>query len=121
MSETIKGRKFGIILVILLSVGGLIVFQQTRQIELSRTPDPTGQYVAVVSYRSWQKPLSTFPGNSSGHSGHIRIEARDGKEMGGANLPLLQMADDLMWEESGATLVGAGVWDFQAGTFDPWE
>ena len=94
---------------------------QTRKIEIYRTPDPTGKYVAIVSYERWQKPFATTPGNSGSHSGYIRIETADGKDLGKAQLPILWMASEMRWREDGATLVGSGVWDFKGGKFESWD
>ena len=115
-----RRRLVVIVLLSLIAISGIVWFQ-TKEIELSRNSDPTGRYTAIVSYRRFQKPFATTPGNSSGHSGYIRIEDVAGRNYGKVTLPILWMAADMRWEEHGATLVGAGVWDFQAGTCLQWE
>ena len=110
-----------IIFLITLPIIITLYFHQTREIEVSRTPDPTGKYVVIVSFQSWQKPFTTTPGNGGSHSGYVSIETMDGKDLGKANLSILWMADDMRWREDGATLVGSGIWDFKSEKFESWE
>jgi hypothetical protein len=109
------------VFLIILSLGALLFWYQTREFEISRTVDPSGKYIAIVSYQRWQKPYATTPGNGGSHAGYIRIETVNGKDLGMANLPILWMADDMRWRENGATLVGSGIWDFKTGKCEQWE
>lgn len=85
------------------------------EIEASRFGDPTGEYVAIITYKKWQVPGFSAPGDGGSHPGFIRIEDRKGRDYGKAPLPLLWMASDLKWTAGGARLVGVAEWKFASG------
>jgi len=99
----------------------VVLFSSSKENEIRRFSDPTGQYVVVVSSRVYQSPLNSLPGQSSDKSGFIRIEDNQGHSYGKVKLPMLWMADDLKWDPDGARLVGAGIWNFTIRECTQWD
>jgi hypothetical protein len=80
--------------------------------EYSRDKDPSGRYIAIVSYKMYLSFLPMPPGSSSDKACFVRIEGIDGTNYGEIPVPMLQLAA-IEWTDTGAEIRVIGEWDFK--------
>lgn len=94
-----------------------------RTIASSET-DPTGNFVAEVSYRTFYSFIPMAPGSSSDKPGFVEIFKQDSSEkrisLGRIPVPMLQMSG-VKWTPHGAVVELVGEWDFGKRTCYYWS
>lgn len=118
-------------LIIVLSIAivlSIIIITLITTVVLPRTvfktfKDPTGEYTAIVSYRSYLSHIPMMPGSSSDKPGFIKIIDSSGKNYGEMPLPMLQMVYDMSWTKNGAEVMSGliGEWNFKEDTCWYWN
>lgn len=108
---------------ILLGVGVLFVLLvlalQHRTI-VSATHDPTGEYLAITSFKSYLSLLPMPPGSSSDKPCFVKILGKDGASLGEMPIPMCNLAS-VEWTATGASFGFVGAWDFEKKTCFYWS
>lgn len=102
------------------AIVGLIFFGLQHRTIDSVDADPTGQYRAVVSYKSYLSLLPMPPGSSSDKPCFVEILGSDGTSQGEIPIPMCQMAN-VQWSTNGASVPMIGEWDFERRTCFYWS
>ena len=106
-----------ITIIILTSLAYLITIPRSSY-DISK--DPTGQYTAKVSYKTYLSFIAMTPGSSSDKAGFVEIFDSNSKSMGEVPVPMLQLAH-VNWHSNGASVQHYGEWDFKKGSCYHWN
>jgi hypothetical protein len=112
--------KIAVIGASLIAVGLLGLSVAMHRTISSTETDPTGNYVAEVSYRTMYSFLAMSPGSSSDKPAFVEIFTKDGDSLGRIPVPMLQMSG-VKWAAPGALVELVGEWDFAKGTCFYWS
>jgi hypothetical protein len=112
-------RKYFLLLIPVL-LGCILLLALDHKTVYSEFSDPTGRYVAKISYRSFYSLIPTAPGSSSDKPGFVEIFNQQGQSMGRIPLPVLQMVQ-IDWEPSGASIPAVAEWNFLDGSCYYWD
>lgn len=115
-SKSRAGYAAAILLAVALSVGLAL---QHRTI-VDESPDPTGAYVARVSYYTFYSFIPGPPGSSSDKPVFVEIFKKGGASLGRIPVPMLQMSA-VRWERDGASVDLVGEWDFVKDSCFYWD
>ena len=99
---------------------GLIVLGLQHRTIASVSTDPTGQYRAVTSFKTYMSVLPMAPGSSSDKPCFVKILRTDGTSLGEIPVPTCQLAD-VEWSAAGARIKRVGEWDFARRTCFYWS
>lgn len=108
-----KGRLAIFALLAAISMALVAAFRATT--EFARSSSPDGRFTAVSEYHTWRSLRPMTPGSSSDKPGFVTIYASDGRSLGRAPVPLLQLARDLRWEAEAAEIPLVARWDLSTG------
>jgi len=101
-----------------VSVGALLM----GRVEGSKVSSPDGAFVAVTSFRRYEKLIPRSPGSGGDKPGALEVRRADGTSCGRAALPMVSIARDLRWELTStprtATIIGAAVWNLDTCSVD---
>lgn len=106
--------------IIIVVLAFLCVRAVTQRTVYSTQVDPSGNYTAVFSYRSYLSHIPMPPGSSSDKPCFVKIIDRSGRGLGEIPVPMMQMAD-LEWTTNGAEVKLVGEWDFVQRTCYYWS
>ena len=95
-------------------------FAATSRTIYSTKVDPTGKYIAKVSYKSYLSLIPMSPGSSSDKAGYVEIFDHNSKSMGEIPIAMLQLAH-VTWHKNGASIKLKGEWDFKKGACYYWD
>jgi hypothetical protein len=116
-----KSIKFYSLIAVILIVGvGLVLSALLHRSEYARYTDPTGNYVAVVSYRTILSFIPMMPGQSGDKPGFVEVFKKGEGSLGRIPVAMLQLAQ-VSWEKPGAVVRLAGEWDFERRTCWYWD
>ena len=107
------------LIIIFSAIIGLVLLGLQHRTIASVTADPSGQYLAVTSYKTYLSMLPMSPGSSSDKPCFVKILKKDGASLGEIPVPMLQMAD-IEWSTTGASIKLVGEWDFKLKTCYHW-
>jgi hypothetical protein len=109
-----------IALVVFLSIISLLFLAFNHRTISSEASDPTGQYVAKLSYRTFYSFIPMSPGSSSDKPGFVEIFNKNGESMGRVPVPSLQLGG-VLWKPDGADVQMIGEWNFKNGSCYYWD
>ncbi len=89
----------------------MLVFALNHQTTFLELTDPSGRYLARVTYSTFRSFIPMPPGSSGDKPGHVEIFDRGGRSMGRIPVPTLQMSN-VEWTPTGAEVSMIGSWDF---------
>jgi len=110
-----------VLVVVVLVAVSLVIVAGRQLVEANSVKDPTGEYVAVATYRAYQSWIGRAPGDSGGKPGFITIYDRAGRSFGTMSVVMIDHLQDLEWEESGARISTHHEWDFTTRTYSFWN
>jgi hypothetical protein len=87
---------------------------------VTETWDPTGNYVAKITVKTFYSSIPMAPGSSSDKPGYVEIFTKSGDSMGEIPVPMLQLAG-VYWKPNGADVEMIGEWDFLKGDCYYWD
>lgn len=93
-----------------------LVFALRATTEFHRVASPDERFTAVIEYRTWRSLVPTLPGSSSDKPGFVTIYSSDGRYLGRAPVPMLELARDLQWEADAAEIPLIARWDLSSGS-----
>jgi len=105
-----------IILAVVLCVGLAL---QHRTIA-DESQDPTGAYIAKMSYYTFYSFIPGPPGSSSDKPVFVEIFRKGGASLGRIPVPMLQMSA-VRWERDSARVELVGEWDFVKDSCFYWD
>ncbi|MBL9166217.1 MAG: hypothetical protein JNN07_00580 [Verrucomicrobiales bacterium] len=109
-----RGRFVLLPLVAAFTLGLVFAFRATT--EFQSLPSPDGRFTAVIEYSSWRSLVPMVPGSSSDKPGFVTIYSSDGRSLGRAPVPMLQLARDFQWEADAAEIPLIARWDLSRGS-----
>jgi hypothetical protein len=108
------GRFVLLPLVTAFTLGLSFAFRATTAFQ--SLPSPDGRFTAVIEYRTWRSLVPMLPGSSSDKPGFVTIYSSDGRSLGRAPIPMLQLTRDLQWEADAAEIPLLARWDLSRGS-----
>jgi hypothetical protein len=117
---SLRSRTIAIIVFVLAASFALCALAMTHRTTYSETRDPSGRYMARISYHSWRSLVPMAPGSSGDKPCFVEIfdVSNQGarRSMGRLPVPMLQLAA-LEWTTDGAEIPLIGAWDFECGEY----
>lgn len=104
----------------LLIVVMLLVFALNHQTTFLELKDPSGRYLARITFSTYLSFIPMPIGSSGDKPGFVEIFDRDGESMGRIPVPMLQLAN-VEWTPTGAEVMMIGSWDFGKGECYYWS
>lgn len=106
-------------MIMVTAIACLILLALNHRTVSSVENDPTGQYVAITSYKTYLSFFPMPPGSSSDKASIVKIMGKDGTNYGEMPVSLGQMAG-VRWSPGGASIDLIGSWDFEKHTCTYW-
>ena len=113
-------KSFLVALVIFIGLISLLFLAFNHKTISYQVSDPTGQYVAKLSYRTFYSLIPMSPGSSSDKPGFVEIFNKSGDSMGQIPVPSLQLGG-VFWKPNGADVQMIGEWNFKNGSCYYWD
>lgn len=111
-------RTASVLVTTALVLGGMAWYLTHRTLVWT-CPDPTGQFTAICSYRTYLADIPMMPGQGSDKPCFVKVVDRKGRSLGEIRVLMLQMAE-LKWTPQGAEIKLVGEWDFATRTCRRW-
>jgi hypothetical protein len=117
-----KTRRHYLLVLLILFVGffGAVFLAFNHRSSMSETWDPTGNYVAKVTFKTFYSFIPMAPGSSSDKPGYVEIFNKNGDSMGEIPVPMLKLAG-VYWKQNGADVEMIGEWDFAKANCYYWD
>ena len=117
-------KPMALVVVITIAIALLVGAAALHRTISSVNADPTGNYLAEVSYRTFYSFIPMAPGSSSDKPGFVEIFKQESNQkrvsLGRIPVPMLQMAG-VEWMSQGAVVALVGEWDFEKRTCYYWS
>jgi hypothetical protein len=116
----IRKHYLHVLLVLFVGFCGAVFLAFNHRSLMSETWDPTDNYVAKVTFKTFYSFIPMAPGSSSDKPGYVEIFTKNGESMGEIPVPMLQLAG-VYWKQNGADVEMIGEWDFINGDCYYWD
>jgi hypothetical protein len=97
----------------------LLAFALNHKTTFLELRDPSGRYLARITFSTFLSFIPMSPGSSGDKPGFVEIFDRDGESMGRIPVPMLQLSN-VQWTPTGAEVLMIGSWDFAKGECYYW-
>lgn len=98
----------------------LLVFALNHQTTFLELRDPSGRYLARITFSTFLSFIPMPMGSSGDKPGFVEIFDQNGESMGRIPVPMLQLSN-VEWTPTGAQVMMIGGWDFAKGECYYWS